>query len=216
MAFDIHQLDGLEYDEGEAFFETYQETLVGLFLEAREGQPFVEAYSDAGFWSSQLIFYGYGYMGVSIPEMKLRDVEEIMTDLMPRKISILSAEDAKGAVPELIAFWQFLLREYNLPQAHRIIRYLEKIKSHFPSMMMDSGRFGMAKSFFMAGQEAGFDMSSQEGMDSFMHTYNDHLAKPIEPEIVELPARHKDKTRTARKRKRKLVRSAHRRNKKRK
>ena len=33
----------------------------------------------------------------------------------------------------------------------------------------------MAKSFFMIGQAAGFDMSSQEGMNAFMLEYNERL-----------------------------------------
>jgi len=42
--------------------------------------------------------------------------------------------------------------------------------------MNDPARFGMAKSFFMMGQSAGFDMTKQEDMDSFVKLYNAGLS----------------------------------------
>ena len=47
--------------------------------------------------------------------------------------------------------------------------------------------FGMAKSFVMAGNQAGFDMSTQQGLEAFMLAYNSamltsHLTKTAEPE----------------------------------
>ena len=42
----------------------------------------------------------------------------------------------------------------------------------FVGMMSDSSRFSIAKSFFMAGQTAGFDMSNPDEMNAFMHLYN--------------------------------------------
>ncbi len=41
--------------------------------------------------------------------------------------------------------------------------------------LSDSSNFGMAKSFVMMGQEQGFDMTTQEGMNKFMLAYNASL-----------------------------------------
>ena len=89
-----------------------------------------------------------------------------------RRRSRCSAEDADDAVPELIAFWQYLQREFRLPQAAAILEYLREIEPELPGMMNDPANFGMAKSFFMLGQSSGFDMTSQAGNDAFMAAYN--------------------------------------------
>ena len=43
--------------------------------------------------------------------------------------------------------------------------------------MNDSSKFGMAKSFFMAGSEAGFDMTTEKGLKAFQEQYNQKLQK---------------------------------------
>ena len=50
--------------------------------------------------------------------------------------------------------------------------------------MNDSSKFGMAKSFFMKGQEAGFDMTNEKDMNRFMKTYNAKTAAE-NPELRE-------------------------------
>ena len=104
--------------------------------------------------------------------MSASDVELILTDIFPRKISIFSSEEADDTIPELISFWQFLGRAYQLPQANDIIKFLEEIKSEFKEIMMDPVNFGMARSIFMAGNDAGYDMTNQEEMSKFMMGYN--------------------------------------------
>ena len=41
--------------------------------------------------------------------------------------------------------------------------------------MSDPATFGIAKSFVMMGMERGFDLSSEEGINEWMATYNDEL-----------------------------------------
>ncbi len=65
----------------------------------------------------------------------------------------------------------------------------------------------MAKSFFMAGQAAGFDMADQEELNTFMHLYNLTLptAGPVlaDPPVGSAPrrslvdAKKKDKRKAA-------------------
>ncbi len=175
MTFDIHQLDKIDHDtEGEEALAEYQEALLERFYNSPEGQAFVEAHPDTemGFWAAQLMYYGYGYVGVTIPRMTVGDVEEIVTQLFPRKISLFSADEAADAIPELVAFWQFLKREYRLSNADRILKFLHQIEPKFKEMMMDSSKFGMAKSFFMMGHSAGYDMTNEEEINQFMMEYN--------------------------------------------
>lgn len=41
--------------------------------------------------------------------------------------------------------------------------------------LSNPANFGMAKSFFTMGTQAGFDMTTQEGLDAFMLAYNSAL-----------------------------------------
>jgi hypothetical protein len=176
MDFDIHQLDDVESEEFDDAFEAYRAALLDQFLSSPEGAALLEKIPDAGFWSGALIEYGYNYLGVSLPRMSKADVEELVTEIFPRKISILSPEDADDAIPELIALWGFLKRAYGLRQAGAIQRLLEQVQPDFTRLMTDPSKFGMAKSFMMMGQAAGFDMATQDSMDAFMHAYNAGLA----------------------------------------
>ena len=173
--FDINELAEIleNGEEGEAELTRYQDALLELFSESPEGLELRKHYPDFGFWSAQLIYYGFAYVGVDLPHMTVNNVEEIVLDLFPRKISLSSPESAKEAIPELVAFWTYLGREYGLDNADSILKYLMGItEDKFVGMMSDSSRFSIAKSFFMAGQTAGFDMSNPDEMNAFMHLYN--------------------------------------------
>jgi uncharacterized protein YecA (UPF0149 family) len=54
--------------------------------------------------------------------------------------------------------------------------------------MSDSSNFGMAKSFVMMGKEAGYDMTTQEGLNAFMTIYNQSL-RANQPRHAEKPRR---------------------------
>ena len=45
-----------------------------------------------GFWAAQLIYYGYQYEGTAVPRMAVGEVETVVTELFPRKISLISPD----------------------------------------------------------------------------------------------------------------------------
>ncbi len=206
--FDLYQLDKYDDydDETEAALHNYLDDLLELFAKAPEGQEHQKIYPEMGFWVAQLIKYGYDYVGATIPQMTVRNVEEIITELFPRKISLSSPDDAKETLPELIAFWNYLGREYKLPNANAILNYLNGItESKFVSTMNNPSLFGMAKSFFMGGQSAGFDMSRPDEMNTFMSLYN-NAQLGADQKLLNLPAKipnavKQDKAKEKRKRK---------------
>lgn len=215
MAFNIHQLDGLEWDDYEEAFEEYRDSLLEHFLESPEGQSHLQEFPEAGFWVSQLVYYGYSYLGVTLPQMTKKHVEEIVTELFPRKVSLLAPEDGDDAIPELAVFWQYLAREYSLRHAATILKFLHKIAPDFKRVMNDPSKFGMAKSFVMMGQQTGFDMTQKEDMDAFMNLYNASiLAQGSEPPPGVPRTGATEKARAKRKRKRKEARAARKRHRK--
>jgi hypothetical protein len=224
MTFDIHQLDEIDAltEEGEESLYQYQDALIELFYESAEGEHHRKTFPEMGFWSTQLIYYGYSYIGVTIPQMTVAFVDEIITDIFPRKISLFSPDDARETIPELIAFWEFLKREFELPNSKEILKYLKGTNiDEFVNMMNDPSRFDMAKSFFMAGQAAGFDMTDEKDINSFMHLHNAVLMADseglINKPVREIGRRRQEKAKERQKRKAaKATRKRSRRRKKRK
>ncbi len=180
MEFDIHQLDNVELEGEEAneLLKRYQDTLVEQFYNSPEGQQRLQNDPDMSFWAGQLIHFGFTYIGVSLPTMKIDHIDEIVTDIFPRKITIQSPDDADDTIPELISFWQFLKREYQLPNAELIIKYLNSIAPDYKSIMNDNSKYGMAKSFIMAGKSAGFDMTNEVDFYKFALLYNNSISPP--------------------------------------
>jgi hypothetical protein len=177
MTFDIRQIDRLDPDsEGsENALGAYEDELIELFLNSPEGQAWLKIDPEPGFWIHCLIDYGYHYLDVTPPKMTKAHVDEVVTQLFPRKVSTMSPDDADQTIPELIAFWEYLKREYNLPNAEAILRFLHQIQPKFKGIMNNPANFGMAKSFVMQGQAAGFDMTAEEGNQAFMNAYNANL-----------------------------------------
>ena len=177
MDFDIHQFDGgvPDSDGSEAAFEAFQRALLERFAESPEGQERLAADPDMGFWAAQLMYYGWQYEGSAIGQMTASEVETVVGELFPRKISLRSPEQADDAIPELIAFWKYLKREFHLPCADAVLAFLREVERDFPETMNDPANFGMAKSFFAMGQAAGFDMNTRDGLDAFMGAFNTGL-----------------------------------------
>lgn len=198
MTFDIYRLDELdEYDYEDA--ESYQDELHELFVQSPEGQAFLEVDPDMGFWSYQMMYYAFGYIGVTLPNLDESDVEQLFTDVMPRKISISEESDLVTAVDEMIAFWQFLKRAYKLPNADEILAYLKDEKPHFAGYMNDPSKFGMAKSFFMQGEAAGFDMSNESQINAFMNLHNAAIAKGLPGMVPSLDSQRENDSKSVQK-----------------
>jgi hypothetical protein len=178
MAFDIHALDKAaesgEIDEGT--MSAYLDDLMELFAASPEGQARQAVDPEMGFWSHAFVEYGHGYLGVTPPSVTADGAEEILTEIFPRKLSVPSVDETAGALPELIAFWEYLGREHRLPNAPAILRYLQSVRPEaFGRWMMDPSRSGMAKSFVMAAQAEGYDVTDTESMNEFMASYNARL-----------------------------------------
>jgi hypothetical protein len=175
MPFDLYQLDSAGYEEAEDLLDEYIGQIIHLFAESTEGQTYSEEHPNLGRWVGSFLSYGYRYEGYTLPSMSEANVDLLMDELLPRKITVMDASQAEDAVPELMAFWSFLQREYALENAGDILTYLASIKHKFPQWMVDPARAGMAKGFMMGGMKAGFDMTTPEGATAFQMAYNNQL-----------------------------------------
>ncbi|MCB1740283.1 MAG: hypothetical protein KDK91_07935 [Gammaproteobacteria bacterium] len=166
---DYHRLEALE-DE-----------LLRRFAATPEAQGTKAA--DTGRLVMSLIF---NQLGESIATLDADGLEEVLFDLFPRKVSI-EASAARGLIEDTRAFYRFLKREFGLAQADACLQLLDDdAVDALEATLADSSNFDPAKSMIMAGMDAGFDMRTQEGIETWMRRMQD---VPLPPSIA-LPDPH--------------------------
>ena len=173
--FDIHQKVFDEYGEQEEDqLDAYIDDLMEEFAASPEAKPLFDSGVGIG-WTATMIQYGVTYCGATPATMSLRDFREVVFELFPRKVST-EPDSAADIVTELQAFWQFAQRQYGVANAPKILAELDGTATErLRKELADPANYGMAKSFVMRGMEAGYDMTTQQGADAFMHEYNRQL-----------------------------------------
>jgi hypothetical protein len=179
MSFDINEA---VFDEQGSYLEEkavrYEEALMEQFAASPEGQAITQTGTELG-WARAMIHYAITYPGVTPPTMTTNDLEEVVYDLFPRKV-IAERGDGAEIIHELRAFWHFLQRVYQLPQATELLaRLTPQAARRLEREMREPANFGMAKSFVMLGKQAGFDMESPESMQAWVKAYNATVAPPM-------------------------------------
>lgn len=179
MSFDINEP---VFDEQGSYQEEkavrYEHALMEQFAASPEGQAIKEKGTELG-WAGAMIHYAINYPGVTPPTMTANDLEEVVYDLFPRKV-IAERGDGAEIIQELRAFWHFLQRVYQLPQANQMLaRLTPQAARRLERKMQEPANFGMAKSFVMMGKQAGFDMESPEGMQAWVQAYNATVAPQL-------------------------------------
>ena len=115
-------------------------------------------------------------LGVSIASLDADDLEEIVFDVFPEKLSI-DASEASWILDILRAFFTFLGRAYDLPAAPACLRVLgEGAIERLETELADTSNYGLAKSMVMEGKAAGVPIESPEGMAVWGRTMNMRIA----------------------------------------
>ncbi len=173
-----------------------------------------EAQSLAEVWFAPLLMdYAANHFNATIATLDAHELREIVFGIVPRKVSIEAAA-ASGIITELRAFYAFLKREFGLKQADACLRELgsDAVKK-LVAGLSNKSNFGMAKSLFMGGAEAGFDMRSQKGIDAWMQHVSSRPLPDSFPLPLGVPARPVGKADAAKKKQqRKAAKKARKRN----
>jgi hypothetical protein len=123
MSFDIHEA---VFDEQGTYLEEkavrYEQALMEQFAASPEGQAITQTGTELG-WAGAMIHYAINYPGAIPPTMTTSDLEDVVFGLFPRKV-ITERGDAAEIIQELRAFWHFLERVYQLPQARQMLARL--------------------------------------------------------------------------------------------
>ena len=156
-----------DFDEEAADF--FIDRIGPAFHASSQGLEVIERCEEFGFYSVFLDF-AIHYRGESIEEMSPATMDDILLDVVPRKVSI-GADRADALLFELVKFWEYLGSIHKLANAQAIIDYLNRpqVLKEFKECLSDSSNFGMAKSMFVAAAEAGIDVSTEDGMQEFVH-----------------------------------------------
>ena len=163
------------FDEGELdhdALEQQNDTLSRIFEQTPEFEKLTLEYWS---WPCTLLELAANYCGVSFVDISIRDVNEVLFELFPRKVST-PADSAAQIVDELHHFFSFIARVFEIKQAKAIAKSLtDDATRKLKAELADSSNFGMAKSMWAQGSAAGFDMSSQTDVAQFVALYNDSL-----------------------------------------
>jgi hypothetical protein len=169
--FDLYQEVFTDGDWSDEAVQDYCQGLCEAFEQSPEGQACGEHLGELG-WTDAFLYYGLAYCGETPARMSRRDLEEVLFELIPQKVST-DADSAAAIVTELRAFWEFLSREYQLPHAAAFASSLDaKATSRLKRELSNPANFGLAKSLFRMGNELGFDMTTEEGLDEFSAHFN--------------------------------------------
>ncbi len=200
--------DGEEIDHERR--QELEDELVRRFVASSEAKALTDVQS-----CHFVMDFAADYFGATIATLGPRELREIVFEIIPRKVSI-DASKARWIIEENRAFYAFLKREYALEQADACLRVLggNAVKK-LEAALEDSSNFGMAKSLFAAGREAGFDMESKEGIEAWMRAVQSRplpasvgfpsfgaAARPIAPAAARAKKNQRKAARKARKRNR--------------
>ncbi|WP_281645901.1 hypothetical protein [Parendozoicomonas sp. Alg238-R29] len=123
-----------DYDAAYDKLQTWLERVTVVYEKSPEYQALSRANkANGGGWFRFFMEMVLGYFDGKLANVDVDTAREIMEELTPRKM-ICSDTQAKTIVPELIAFWSFLLRECGakkLKHAASVIAYLEGIKKNY-------------------------------------------------------------------------------------
>jgi hypothetical protein len=161
-------------------------------------------------WCAHVMDWAGEYLGRTIATIDAERLRDVLFSIAPRKVTV-DPSAAAEIIPSLRAFYRFLKRTCDLPQADACARVLGgRAASELESALGDPANFGMAKSFFMSGRAAGFDMNSQAGIDAWA-AHLDATTARARP-TSQAPS---SRTVRAKKKQRKAERSAKKRNRRR-
>jgi len=170
------EADGDELDEERC--TELEDELVRRFAGSAEASGLRDVH-----WCHTVMDLAASHLGVTIASVGAPELREILFELLPRKVSV--APSAAGEiVAECREFFAFMKRELSLREADACLRLLGAgAVKKLEAALSDPRNFGMAKSIMMAGADAGFDMSSKEGVEAWMREIQ---GKPL-PSSIRLP-----------------------------
>jgi len=193
------------------------DALEAEFMASPEGAPFTTRFSVVDLIQQ----FAWNYYRDTAPTLLASGLDDIIFDILPGKVMV-EPDDASDIIKSTQAFYRFLKREYQLPQADSCLHLLDNgAVQRLRDTLKASSQFGIAKTLFAQASDRGFDMKSQEGIEAWMESTGGHLPNdldlPVPPTLLQSllsgydnkpPTPPKPIDQKARKKKRKAARKA--------
>ncbi|MGD0242973.1 MAG: hypothetical protein ABSB59_22040 [Streptosporangiaceae bacterium] len=122
-------------------------------------------------------------LGLGDPaQLKPGDLEELLLDVYPRKVTVFDAEDTRDTIPALRDLLAFLTSTGRLtePAARRLGRELDQVAPRFAEAVMDPSRWGMARSLTQAMVTDGVDIADTAAVQNWIAAYNSNALETQE------------------------------------
>src|SRR5689334_19301450 len=106
--------------------------------------------------------------------LKPGDLEELLLDVYPRKVTVFDAADIQDTIPAVRDLLAFLADTGRLTDsaARRLGRELDRMAPRFADAVMDPSRWGMARSLTQAMVTEGVDITDSAAVQEWIAAYN--------------------------------------------
>ena len=113
------------------------------------------------------------YLDIDEPgELAAGDLRELLLEIYPRKITVLSKKDAADTVPTARALVRFLAETSRMKSATGLQRELDELEPGFLDAVMDPARWGMARTLMQSMAADEVDIGDQAAVDAWIAGYN--------------------------------------------
>jgi hypothetical protein len=123
------------------------------------------------------------HLGLGDPaRLKPGDLEELLLDVYPRKVTVFDAEDIQDTIPAVRDLLAFLADTGRLASAaaKKLGRELDQVAPRFADAVMDPSRWGMARSLTQAMVTEGVDITDSAAVQDWITAYNANAAEIAE------------------------------------
>lgn len=145
------------------WYEAHRDFVMDSFVQSPEA-----ARLDQVALAPLFLDLAFEYLDATLLGLTPEQARRVLFELVPRKVSA-PPEIAVLIVEEMKALLSFARRAWHLEHLDATLRTLNVVAMRRLRKELESPRHGgLLKSMLMAGQAAGFDLSTQEGIDAWM------------------------------------------------
>ena len=117
------------------------------------------------------IDFSYNYLGSRPEEISIDELEELLFDLFPRKLSY-ERESLIETLEVIKAFFIFMEMEGYHPDSKNLAHFIDKNQSEILKECENPDNFGVAKSIASFATKEGVDLSNENEIAQFIKQFN--------------------------------------------
>lgn len=125
------------------------------------------------------------HLGVDDPsELTKGDLEELLLEVYPRKVTVLRTEDASAVIPtvrDLLAFLEDTGRMSD-GALKELRREVDAVEPRFPDAVMDPSNWGWARALTQSMVDSGVDPTDDSAVQRWIEEFNTRIADGEQPD----------------------------------